>query len=286
MRKLSRPQVNGEFDGRVSSSRDAVKSAISSKTPPNFASHWSDFKADFSEAQAGKCGFCEGRVLGLQYGDVEHFRPKAEVSELHDDDPVNWGRKSFWKSSVSGRKLKPTREKPGYWWLAYEWENYLLSCQICNQVWKGNLFPVEGGTRKLDAEDISGERALLISPFELFDPSEHFEFGRLGEILGLTERGRATIATCGLDRPSLRLSRYPIARMVHDCIDEMSRDITERDLLGLLQSISRFGMDISPHCGMVRAILYARVGLTWDKLYEAIAELNSRPSLGRHLCRC
>jgi hypothetical protein len=33
-------------------------------------------------------------------------------------------------------------EQPGYFWLAYVWANLFLACQLCNQSFKKNLFPL------------------------------------------------------------------------------------------------------------------------------------------------
>jgi hypothetical protein len=54
-------------------------------------------KAILIKAQHQKCCFCE-RLIGND-GDVEHFRPKSAYSQ--------------------NRKL----ERPGYYWLAYDWDN-------------------------------------------------------------------------------------------------------------------------------------------------------------------
>jgi uncharacterized protein (TIGR02646 family) len=70
------------------------------------------------ESHHGKCAYCEAPVGHIAHGDVEHFRPKAGYEEDH--------------SFNSG----------GYFWQAYAWENLFYSCQICNQVHKGNQFPV------------------------------------------------------------------------------------------------------------------------------------------------
>jgi uncharacterized protein (TIGR02646 family) len=56
----------------------------------------------------GKCAYCESVFLHVYSGDVEHYRPKGEITEA---DPG----------------------KPGYYWLAAEWDNLLLSCRNCNQ---------------------------------------------------------------------------------------------------------------------------------------------------------
>jgi hypothetical protein len=134
-------------------------------------------------------------------------------------NPVDWGRESPAGGTVESRKTVKVADSPGYWWRAFDWENYLLSCQICNQQWKQNLFPVRG--KRAITPDCPPEESLLLSPFGEFDPAQHFRYGRIGEIIGLTPEGRATIVTCGLDRPSLRLLRYKTARATHEHLDEI-----------------------------------------------------------------
>src|SRR5258708_22637098 len=77
-----------------------------------------EIKQALVAAQHGKCCFCERRV-GAD-GDVEHFRPKAACRQ--DETCV--------------------LTRPGYYWLAYAWENLMLSCSACNQRHKKNLFPL------------------------------------------------------------------------------------------------------------------------------------------------
>ena len=63
----------------------------------------------------GKCAYCESPTDTVAHGDVEHYRPKSK-----------------------------------YWWLAYCYDNYLYACQICNQVHKGDEFPVYATDRHVD----------------------------------------------------------------------------------------------------------------------------------------
>jgi hypothetical protein len=58
-------------------------------------------KTALRDAQHGKCAFCESKVTHVAYGDVEHFRPKGGFRQ---------------------RETGPLRQ-PGYYWLAYAWEN-------------------------------------------------------------------------------------------------------------------------------------------------------------------
>jgi uncharacterized protein (TIGR02646 family) len=63
-----------------------------------FASdRWKAAKPQLQKETSGKCAFCETPTAAVYYGDVEHFRPKAD-----------------------------------YWWLAYCYDNYLFSCRVCN----------------------------------------------------------------------------------------------------------------------------------------------------------
>ena len=73
------------------------------------SSVWKRTKKQLKKESAGKCAYCEAPTSVVAHGDVEHFRPKSI-----------------------------------YWWLAYCYDNYLYSCQICNQSFKSNHFPVSG----------------------------------------------------------------------------------------------------------------------------------------------
>lgn len=70
---------------------------------------WKKAKPVLKKETRGKCCYCEADTATVAHGDVEHFRPKSV-----------------------------------YWWLALCIDNYTYSCQICNQTYKGNEFPVLG----------------------------------------------------------------------------------------------------------------------------------------------
>jgi hypothetical protein len=71
--------------------------------------YWKAAKSRLKAEAHGKCAYCEAATDVVAHGDVEHFRPKSV-----------------------------------YWWLAYSYDNYLYSCQICNQTYKADAFPVTG----------------------------------------------------------------------------------------------------------------------------------------------
>jgi hypothetical protein len=129
---------------------------------------WRDIKRTFMELQGFKCGFCERRLEKSPYGntehDVEHFRPKAKVTE--------WPPRSVRRERHIhfGFPLGPAAD-PGYFLLAYHLENYLISCKTCNTALKANSFPIARG-RHTDAErtrDLGDERAYLIYPIGASD---------------------------------------------------------------------------------------------------------------------
>jgi hypothetical protein len=81
------------------------------------SSYWSKAKPQLKKEASNKCAYCETPVASAQYGDVEHFRPKSI-----------------------------------YWWLAYCYDNYSFSCQICNQQFKSDKFPFHG--KQLPAPEV------------------------------------------------------------------------------------------------------------------------------------
>lgn len=115
--------------------------------------HHRDVKKQLMTDQHYKCAYCE-RAKNGDYGDVEHFRPK----------------KGF--NTSSGQPIV----KPGYYWLAYDWDNLLFSCTECNRTFKKNLFPLrDESQRDIAHQDISGEEPLLINPVE-DDPGDYIRF--------------------------------------------------------------------------------------------------------------
>ncbi len=144
-------------------------------------------KNALKKAQYDKCCFCEAKVTHVTYGDVEHFRPKGGFRQK-DGDPLG---------------------RPGYYWLAYKWENLFFSCQICNQRYKKNFFPLRdsSGRARSHHDDVAREEPLFIDPAAL-DPADYISFREEypyainGNLLGKT-----TIDALGLDRETLNERR-------------------------------------------------------------------------------
>lgn len=150
------------------------------------------------EAQHGKCAFCESKITHISYGDVEHFRPKAGYRQDADSALVT----------------------PGYYWLAYEWRNLFLSCQLCNQRHKRNLFPLGNPTERAVSHrhDVHQEQPLFVDPAS-DDPAEYISFRReIPYAINNNSRGRSTILNLGLERAELseiRYDRYEKLRLIY-----------------------------------------------------------------------
>lgn len=106
----------------------------------------STVKDQLIKDQHEKCCFCESKFLENSYGDVEHFRPKRAYQKLNSTK-LNY---------------------PGYYWLTYNWDNLMFSCEKCNRSYKRNQFPLQTeATRKTShdhANMLENEDCLLINP--------------------------------------------------------------------------------------------------------------------------
>jgi len=162
-----------------------------------------EVKSTLQTIQDGKCCFCEAKILHVSYGDVEHYRPKAGWIQANE-------------------KLN----KPGYYWLAYDWDNLFLSCQICNQRHKKNFFPLlDNSKRALSHEgNIADESPFFIKP-DKDNPEQFIEFKE--EIpfpLNGHHRGSSTILTLGLNRETLNENRRIKLALVR-ILYNLARDI-------------------------------------------------------------
>lgn len=239
---------------------------------------WQSLKPRFMKVQHQKCGYCEIQISAN--GDVEHYRPKGEVQEL-----VAEGTELANSRSLRGRKRPAITEK-GYWWLAYEWENYLLACSICNQKYKNALFPVapnrkprvhdEFKAQDPKKSDLRTEKPLLINPFEKdLNPFEHFEFLRTGIVKARDgdARGKETIRVCGLRRISLSRQRGPRAVEVwDDSLDFLNPQNSQNEFRKLATRLFFAGHEINLYPGMARIIFKQITFMEWHELEDLIAQ--------------
>lgn len=138
--------------------------------------------------QHNKCCYCERKTSGR----IEHFRPKGAVRQCRG----------------SGRL------HPGYYWLAYRWDNLVLACEDCN-LKKSDYFPLEDPGRRARShlDCLAREVPLLLNPYVETDPAEHLAFEGSACRPG-TERGSITVAVLGLNRPRLQEERQERLNML------------------------------------------------------------------------
>jgi 5-methylcytosine-specific restriction endonuclease McrA len=161
---------------------------------------WSEIKQYLFYLSNNKCGYCEANVRVTSSGHVEHYRPKKKVEE--------------------------NSKHPGYYWLAYEIDNYIPCCENCNSArGKRNHFPlVDENQRAKGPKGLAAEEPLLLNPFKE-DPSEHIRFIgpedplRFGQLEGTTPKGKASVKIYNLNRGDLVRDRQTAYRAIKDRLD-------------------------------------------------------------------
>ena len=170
------PKPKG-FDGRASRWAARFRDEQRLEAQLTISKFWARIRSEVRQdaevlysAFNGKCAFCESLMAHVSAPHIEHYRPKSQFPDL-----------------------------------AFDWENWLLSCGRCNDS-KWAHFP-----------ECDGEPCLINPTTE--DPAEHVEF--LDFIaLARTQRGQETIKLVGLNRSPLE--------------DERSRWLTYINVLLLL----------------------------------------------------
>ena len=144
-------------------------------------------KPDLEKLYNKKCAYCETNISAGGFFHIEHYRPKNE-----------------------------------YYWLAYSWDNLLLSCPKCN-INKGHKFDINGTKIKYNSQILKDlhdkisvfdkqEQPKLINPQQISNNElkEQFSFNLKGEIKYKSERMEYTIDTCKLNRKDLKNARLKI----------------------------------------------------------------------------
>ena len=137
-------------------------------------------KAEIEARQHGKCCYCE-----IVFDD---HKPHADTCVEH------------WRPKLSSRQEnRAKRIKPGYYWLAYDWDNLLVSCTFCNRK-KNDLFPLSNPSARAlhHGMSVEDEKPNILKPDGNVDLKKHITF-RDDTPEGKTDPGRETIKVLGLD---------------------------------------------------------------------------------------
>lgn len=115
---------------------------------------WREYYNLLPDALKRKCWYCEAEEIRSDMP-VDHFRPKSRV----EDD----------------------KQHDGYWWLAFDWQNYRCACTFCNsrrvfnetEGGKACRFPLENPQERAftptDQFKLDNERPYFLDPFNLDD---------------------------------------------------------------------------------------------------------------------
>jgi len=171
-------------------------------------------KEALSAIYHNKCAYCECNPNVGAYTEIEHYRPK----------------------------------KGGYYWLAFEWSNLLLSCTKCNKL-KSYKFPLKDGGNplkklpdssdwKATSEPLLSEQPLLLNPEvthenknayynnEKIGPiTKHLKFNKNGKVKDLSDEGKKTIELLRLNqRPELVIARRKVIKAYLKRLTEYIQD--------------------------------------------------------------
>jgi uncharacterized protein (TIGR02646 family) len=195
-----------------------------------------DVKRALMVMHHGKCCYCESHVRHISPGTIDHYRPKA-ASQQRAGDPLN---------------------RPGYYWLAYDWENLLFSCPACNQKYKRNQFPLRDAAQRAlsHLDSLAGEEPLLIDPSK-DNPAEFISFHEeFAFPLDDNLRGHTTIEVLKLnDRPDLverRRERMRTLRLMRDVVNLMPQSPLASDARQILNEAR---LDSGEYAAMSRVFL-------------------------------
>jgi hypothetical protein len=218
------------------------------------SSIWSTVKPVFMILQQNKCVFCERQFESVDYGkiefDLEHFRPKSSIEPWPHPK-----RHAFAYDFPTGGA-----QDIGYYWLAYDLENYAASCKVCNSNLKANYFPVAANRGAVPA----GVAALLAEePFLCYpigsldeDPEDLVTFIATTAVPAASEghrkrRGQVIIDFFALnDRENLHRERARMISLLGGSLRAISNDDADEADTEIVEELrtARF-----PHTACLRA---------------------------------
>jgi uncharacterized protein (TIGR02646 family) len=153
-----------------------------------------------------KCWYSEARDL-FSYLEVDHYRPKKRL-----------------------KRAPKEPEKDGYWWLAFDWQNFRMCGKVGNAK-KQDFFPLAPGSPEATHNGISikNEIPVLLDPARPGDP-ELLTFNEDGAAVPHSDsnafdklRVEVTVSRLNLDHGRLKKARQRVwnrcRQLIEDCRD-------------------------------------------------------------------
>ncbi|HWO18298.1 MAG TPA: hypothetical protein VNO30_05965 [Kofleriaceae bacterium] len=269
MIQFDRPTRPSDFEATVREHRAVIAKAAARRQPLDWSARdvWKKYKGLFSAAQHRKCGYCESKTAASQDGDVEHLAPKGEIWSL-PNDPRKWGVEA---EAGLARLEAQSRERivistRGYWYLAYEWHNYVFACNVCNSKYKLSFYPLKPRPRKgwAPSKRSRKHKTELLNCFDHPAPWRHFSYNvTTGTIGWKTPEGRATVATCGLFRETLRQDRFEV---IHDAERLCCRIADDPNEINAWLDLVEIGGEDRSFAGAVRGVAEDLLELNWEEI--------------------
>lgn len=227
MRALRRPRVGLPTlkDGPgARAQRALIASGEEPKTQKTFPAHWNrpDVRGALYAMHGRVCAFCLSELPRGDRGDVEHFRPKSL-----------------------------------YFWLAYSFDNYLLSCSVCNRRFKSDHFPLRSGADRIaypTRAALPDEQRLFIDP--VTDTVEDWLWLAHDELLRW--EARPTLPQGSLERERVETTKRWFHWNEDPDLVQARTDAVDRALLafeqGKWEEARRLSSRFVPHGGAVRSL--------------------------------
>jgi uncharacterized protein (TIGR02646 family) len=214
MIRVSRGDAPPGFANRAQTLKDRFAAYRQQQPKISASAVWSKVRGDIeadveilAQRFHHKCAYCEATPGHVSHPHVEHFRPKGIAR-------------------FEGKM--------------FDWDNWLLSCGICNEE-KWKHFPEEEGL------------PLLLNPAEE-DPSHDLCFAG-PRLRGTTKRGRKTVELVELDRQPLLDERESWLNLVNSllllCVESEDMEVRHAFREHLIWTMQ----DDAPFAGMTRAYL-------------------------------
>ena len=213
---------------------------------------WSEFKPILIRYFGEKCWYSECDLTG-SFGDVDHFRPKNRSSDEKNvvilDD--------------------------GYWWLAYDYLNYRLSCEICNRNYanggKQDYFPLKPGTLAATVPN-KDDIPLILDPCNPQDV-QLIDCDETGEIISLSsndyEKERVSISKKIYNWNCFNLARKDVRNKCKTALElfEIVYEFAPDKLEPSLTQIKKLTDNRTPYSSFAKKYIKNRIE---DKPYAAV----------------
>lgn len=258
MMPLTHPKRDATFEKRAAGDLELIRQNIEQGASPKWKDRplWTEkwCKQAFRSVQHDKCGYCERKLV--EPASIDHYRPKGALARLGGDGEARVVRDS----------------RLGFWWLAFEWHNYVATCFDCNSA-KDCLFPVREIPRPAIPTQLANavqyvDTPLLLSPYQVAGLPDHFDFLESGEIVGLTVEGTTTIRTLRLDAAKFTESRSNSAIRTYDATSRFLMSEADQLKREALQELSDLGHPTREHAGMVRIIWERLTEIPWTAVFS------------------